>query len=137
MRLGAGTTGPREKQKRSGRLTSRGAPHSLRRFPEEECMRQSSTASFGLILVVGVTLVTGCGGGSNEQRGADKHAAAPSAAAGVPDAVVATVAGRTITHAELEAHVRPRLIEIDAERYDALREGLDELIADELMTAEA
>ena len=101
-------------------------------------MRDRSTAGLGVILVVGVTLAIGCGGGSNEQHaGGDKHAAAVPAAGGAPDAVVATVAGRSITQSELEAHVRPRLIEIDGERYDALREGLDELIADELVAQEA
>src|SRR5439155_6922541 len=37
---------------------------------------------------------------------------------------VATVGDRTITRAELEEHVRPKLIEIDNQRYEALREGL-------------
>jgi len=50
---------------------------------------------------------------------------------------VATVGDRTITRAELEEHVRPKLIEIDNERYEALREGLDELIAEELEKREA
>ncbi len=50
---------------------------------------------------------------------------------------VATVAGHTITMAELEAKVKPKLVEIDNERYEALREGLDEMIADELIRAEA
>jgi protein-disulfide isomerase len=53
------------------------------------------------------------------------------------DAPVATVGDRPITRAELEAHVRPRLIEIETERYDALREGLDEMIATELFKQEA
>jgi protein-disulfide isomerase len=33
--------------------------------------------------------------------------------------------------------VKPRLIEIDSERYEALREGLDELIAEQLLEKEA
>jgi protein-disulfide isomerase len=53
------------------------------------------------------------------------------------DAPVATVGGRTITRAELEAHVKPRLIEIENERYEAQREGLDEMIAEELIKQEA
>src|SRR5215470_15185257 len=52
-------------------------------------------------------------------------------------ASVATVGDRTITRAELEEHVRPKLIEIENERYEALREGLDEMIADELVKREA
>ncbi len=50
---------------------------------------------------------------------------------------VATVGQRTITRAELEEHVRPKLIEIEGEKYDALREGLDEMVADELEKQEA
>jgi protein-disulfide isomerase len=50
---------------------------------------------------------------------------------------VATVGGRTITKAELEEHVRPKLIEVDNQRYEALREGLDELVAEELFKQEA
>jgi protein-disulfide isomerase len=99
-------------------------------------MREASRASLGLTLVVGLTLVAGCGGGSQEERPAVRGTPPPPNAA-APDAAVATVAGRTITQGELEAHVRPRLIEIDGERYDALREGLDELIADELIAQEA
>ncbi|HJQ84328.1 MAG TPA: thioredoxin domain-containing protein [Candidatus Binatia bacterium] len=57
--------------------------------------------------------------------------------AGAADDKVATVGDRTITRAELEAHVRPKLIEIENERYEALREGLDELIAEELEKREA
>jgi protein-disulfide isomerase len=61
-----------------------------------------------------------------------------SRAAG-PDASgkVATVGQRTITRAELEEHVRPKLIEIENEKYEALREGLDELVAEELEKQEA
>ena len=50
---------------------------------------------------------------------------------------VATVGDRTITRAELEEHVRPKLIEIETQRYEALREGLDEMIAEELEKREA
>jgi hypothetical protein len=50
---------------------------------------------------------------------------------------VATVGGRTITRAELEARVKPKLIEIENERYEALKEGLDDLVAEELMKQEA
>jgi protein-disulfide isomerase len=57
--------------------------------------------------------------------------------AGAADAPVATVGSRAITRAELEAHVKPRLIELENERYDALREGLDEMVSEELMKQEA
>jgi protein-disulfide isomerase len=50
---------------------------------------------------------------------------------------VATVGGRTITRAELEDHVRGQLIEIESQRYDVLSEGLDEMVAEELIKQEA
>ena len=50
---------------------------------------------------------------------------------------VATVGGHPITRAELDKHVKPKLIEIDNERYEALRDGLDELITIELYKQEA
>jgi protein-disulfide isomerase len=79
-----------------------------------------------------VALALGCGTGGEQRAGAP--AGGRDAA---PDAVVATVGDRTITREELEDHVRPRLIEIENERYDALREGLDELVAGELLNQEA
>jgi len=57
--------------------------------------------------------------------------------AGAVDAPVATVGSQTITRAQLEAHVRAKLIELDNQRYEALREGLDEMIADDLFKQEA
>lgn len=51
--------------------------------------------------------------------------------------VVAEVAGTPITREELEAHVKAQLIEIDSQRYEALREGLDDLIAERLLAKEA
>jgi protein-disulfide isomerase len=56
---------------------------------------------------------------------------------GAAEPPVATVGTRSITRDELEKHVKPKLIEIDNERYEALREGLDELIAEELVKQEA
>jgi protein-disulfide isomerase len=50
---------------------------------------------------------------------------------------VATVGSHPITRAALEKHVKPKLIEIDNERYEALREGLDELVTEQLYTQEA
>src|SRR5262245_56815475 len=57
-------------------------------------------------------------------------------AADSPDAPVATVGSETIKHSELEAHVKPKLIEIESEKYEALKEGLDEMISDALMKLE-
>jgi len=50
---------------------------------------------------------------------------------------VATVGGKPISRADLEEHVRPKLVEIENERYEALREGLDEMVAVELFAQEA
>jgi protein-disulfide isomerase len=51
--------------------------------------------------------------------------------------VVATVDSRTFTQAELEQHVRAKLIELDNQRYEALRDGLDQMVATELYAQEA
>jgi protein-disulfide isomerase len=51
--------------------------------------------------------------------------------------VVATVGTHTITQAELEKHVKAELMEIDMQRYEMLREGLDEMIAEEIISQEA
>jgi len=75
-------------------------------------------------------------GGAKPAASAEK-AAAPAAAKGGEGGTVATVGGRTITRSELESRVRAKLIEIDNERYEALREGLDDMVAEELMTQEA
>ncbi len=57
--------------------------------------------------------------------------------ASAADDVAATVGSTPITRADLEKHVKPKLVEIDNERYEALKDGLDELVADELMKQEA
>jgi len=51
--------------------------------------------------------------------------------------VVATVAGTEITRSELEKTVRAQLIELDNQRYQLLRGGLDQLIGQELLEKEA
>jgi protein-disulfide isomerase len=50
---------------------------------------------------------------------------------------VATVGGTPITRAALEKHVKAKLIELENERYEAEKEGLDEMIAEELFGQEA
>jgi protein-disulfide isomerase len=62
--------------------------------------------------------------------------AAPFAARAA-DETVATVGTVTIKRDDLEKRVRPRLVEIENERYEALREGLDEMVGEELMKQEA
>ena len=58
-------------------------------------------------------------------------------AATAADPPAAVVGGRTITMAELEKYLKPRLIEIEQQRYETLLEGLDELITSELYQQEA
>jgi protein-disulfide isomerase len=57
--------------------------------------------------------------------------------AGAAEAPVATIGPRTITRAEVERRVRPRLIELENDRYEALRDGLEEMIDEELIQQEA
>lgn len=57
-------------------------------------------------------------------------------ASAAPD-VVATVDGQPITRAELEKSVKPQLIEVESQRYEILRDGLDEMIAQQLLEKEA
>jgi protein-disulfide isomerase len=53
------------------------------------------------------------------------------------DGALATVGTKTFTRADIEARVKPKLIEIEAQKYEVLREGLDEAIAEELFKLEA
>mgnify|MGYP001236359718 CR=1 FL=1 len=65
-------------------------------------------------------------------------AASPAAnSTGAATDKVATIGSRTITRGELETQVRAKLIEIDNQRYEALKDGLDEMIAEELVKQEA
>ena len=50
---------------------------------------------------------------------------------------VATVGSQSISREELENHVRPKLVEIENQRYEVLHDGLDEMIGDELIKQEA
>jgi protein-disulfide isomerase len=86
--------------------------------------------------------VAGCTGDSpTTAPPAAPAAPAPAPAAAPPAAgsgdTVATIGSRTITRGELESAVRSQLISIENERYEALRNGLDGLIAVELMAQEA
>jgi len=53
------------------------------------------------------------------------------------DAPVATVGGKTITRAQLEKEMAAQLMEVEQERYEVLKEGLDALIAQALVEQEA
>jgi protein-disulfide isomerase len=50
---------------------------------------------------------------------------------------VATVAGEPISREELEKQVRPQLIDLENQRFEVLEGGLDEMIAQRLLTKEA
>ena len=58
-------------------------------------------------------------------------------AAGPTGDVVATVGSTTITKAELETGMKAKLIELDNERYEAMRDELNDLVGKELMKQEA
>ena len=64
-----------------------------------------------------------------------------SAAAGKPadakSAIVAEVAGKSVTMADLEASVAPQLAQIDRQRQQLLEQALDRLVEDKLFEAEA
>jgi protein-disulfide isomerase len=64
-------------------------------------------------------------------------AATAATAGAADDGALATVGTKTFTRAEIEARVKPKLIEIEAQKYEVLREGLDEAIAEELFKLEA
>ncbi len=53
------------------------------------------------------------------------------------DEVVAKVGSKSITRAQLEKHVKAKLIQLDQQRFQILQEGLEELIANELYEQEA
>jgi protein-disulfide isomerase len=58
----------------------------------------------------------------------------PGVAAAEP---LATVGKKTITRDEVEKAVRPQLVEIESQRYEIIRGGLDEMVAEALFTQEA
>jgi protein-disulfide isomerase len=53
------------------------------------------------------------------------------------DQPVATIGNHSITLAELEKHVKSELMDLEMQRYETLREGLDEMIGTELIKLEA
>jgi len=73
---------------------------------------------------------------ANKPKAGEAAKAADTSKAG-DSSKVATIGTHAITRAELEEYIRPKLLEIENERYDALSEGLDEMIATEVMRLEA
>ncbi len=59
------------------------------------------------------------------------------ASAAHADDTVATVGSKTITRSQLEKHVKPKLQQLESQRYEVLQQGLDELIANDLYEQEA
>jgi len=63
--------------------------------------------------------------------------AAGGVARAADDGVVARIGDEQITLEQLEKEVRAQLIEIDNARYDALKNGLDRMVADRILETEA
>jgi protein-disulfide isomerase len=83
--------------------------------------------------LVGAGLLAACGG----QGGTPGTTSSPGATKSAPGQPLATVGDRTISQADVEQHIAARLVELDQERYEAVKQGLDELVAEELFTQEA
>lgn len=62
---------------------------------------------------------------------------AGGAAYAADDGIVARVGDEQISLEQLEKEVRPQLIEIDNARYEALKNGLDRMVADRILGTEA
>lgn len=89
--------------------------------------------------LVGAGLLVGCGepgGGAANTSNTPAPAAGASASADAGK-TLATVGGEPITQAQVEEQVSARLVELDQERYEVLKQGLDELIAEKLFEQEA
>ena len=88
--------------------------------------------------LVGAGLLAACGGESSTpgttSAPAPAAATKPAAGTGQP---LATVGDKTITQGDVELHIAARLVELDNERYEAMKQGLDELVAEELFAQEA
>src|SRR4030095_2696458 len=50
---------------------------------------------------------------------------------------VATVGDTPISRETLEKHVKPKLVEVENQRFEVLSEGLDELVSEQLLEKEA
>src|SRR5262245_2007179 len=117
----AGTMRGREKQSMGAgfgwsgdRLTSIATPHKFRLFQEEARMRGAVTAALALAAFLGM---------SQRVLAADD--------------VIATVGDTKITKSQVEDHVRAQLIAVENQRYEALKDGLDGMIADAPLGQEA
>lgn len=77
-------------------------------------------------LAAGLVLVTSAGAASTAGN-----------TTGAPTDKIATVGTTSFTRAQVEDKARAKLIELDNQRYEALKEALDEMVAEELIKQEA
>src|SRR6185369_121515 len=89
-------------------------PTGARASPKEECMRGLVMA--GSVFLAGMLCFS---------------------TAAVAEEPLAKVGDKVFTRADIEQRIKPKLIEIEAQKYEALREGLDEAVAEELFKLEA
>ena len=95
------------------------------------------------IALVALALAAGCTEGGGQGAGTDTATSAGGApapvAAPAKDAGdrVATIGDRVVTRGELEESLRSELIKVETERYDVLKNGLDQIVATELLQQEA
>jgi protein-disulfide isomerase len=80
-----------------------------------------------------VFLFTAC----NKERSSTTTSAAAATADLPPDTVVATVGGAKITAKELDEKIAAQLAQIDEQRHNARKQGLENLINERLLKAEA
>jgi protein-disulfide isomerase len=97
-------------------------------------MKTHRLSIFSTVLVTVSLLACACTKGPTAPTvsAAGKDAAEPKA-----DTVVATVGDQKITLAELDDHVGAQLRELDEQRYQARRQGLDQMVNQQLVKVEA
>jgi protein-disulfide isomerase len=89
------------------------------------------------VALVSAGLLAACGGQGDRPGTTSAPAPASTAKSAAPGTPLAKVGDKTITQAEVETHIAARQVELDQERYEAPKQGLDELVAEELFTQEA
>lgn len=90
------------------------------------------------VLSLVVLALAACSSGSGQtERGSTARASTSGATVRSGNRIVATVGHRKIALGELEDRVRGDLVRIDTERYETLKQGLDDMISEELLDREA